>query len=62
MDIGPDELIEWGSPDHLAVRDQMQVLAKRIAAERQLPSADYRDVASELKKNQAGPIAILPLY
>ncbi|MBV8656399.1 MAG: DUF885 domain-containing protein [Burkholderiales bacterium] len=62
VDISPEELIERASADYLEVRDQMQVLAARIAARRHLPSADYRDVLTELKKEQVDPVAMLPLY
>jgi uncharacterized protein (DUF885 family) len=44
------------------IRDEMQVIAAQIAAERNLPSSDYRDVIRELKKQQVEGEAILPLY
>ncbi|MBV8657513.1 MAG: DUF885 domain-containing protein [Burkholderiales bacterium] len=62
VDISPEELIERASADYQEVRDQMQTLSKRIAERRHLPSGDYRDVLSELKKDQIEPIAMLPLY
>lgn len=62
VEIGPDELIERAGFDFQEVRDQMQVLAKQIAARRKLPSSDYRDVSRALKKEQVSPQAMLPLY
>ncbi len=60
--ITPEELIERAGADFQEVRDQMQVLAKQLAAARRLPSADYRDVIRELKKRQVEPEAMLALY
>ncbi|WP_374350523.1 DUF885 domain-containing protein [Chitinimonas sp.] len=62
VDISPENLIERASADYLEVRDQMQVLATRIAAERNLPASDYRNVIRELKKKQLAPDAVLPMY
>lgn len=60
--ITPEELIERAGSDFQEVRDQMQVLAKQIAAARKLPSADYRDVIRELKKRQVEPETMLAMY
>jgi hypothetical protein len=46
----------------MEVRDQMQVLAARIAADKHLPSSDYRDVIRYYKKDAIEPVALLPLY
>jgi len=62
IDISPDELIERAAFDFQEVRDQMQVLARQIAAKRHLPSSDYREVIRELKKQQVKPGDLLPLY
>lgn len=44
------------------IRDEMQVIARLIAKEQNLPSDDYRDVLRELKKKQVVGEAIMPLY
>lgn len=62
VDISPEQMIERAGFDFQEVRDQMQVIANAIAAERKLPSADYRDVIRELKKNQIAPDQLLPYY
>lgn len=62
VEIGPDELIERAGFDFQEIRDQMQVLAKQIAARRKLPSSDYREVSRALKREQVAPLAMLPLY
>jgi hypothetical protein len=62
VDIAPEQMIERAGFDFQEVRDQMQVVANAIAAERKLPSSDYRDVIRELKKNQIAPGQLLPYY
>ena len=62
VDISPEQMIERAGFDFQEVRDQMQVVANAIAAERKLPSSDYRDVIRELKKNQIAPDQLLPYY
>lgn len=62
VDISPEQMIERAGFDFQEVRDQMQVIANAIAAERKLPSSDYRDVIRELKKNQIAPDQLLPYY
>lgn len=62
VDIGPEELIERASFDFMEVRDQMQVLAKQIAAKNHWPSGDYRSVLARLKGEQLAPSMVLPRY
>ena len=62
VDLSPDELIERAGFDFQEVRDEMQVLARQIAAKRHLPSSDYRDVIRFLKKDQLPPMAVLQRY
>lgn len=62
VDISPEQMIERAGFDFQEVRDQMQVIANAIAAERKLPSSDYRDVIREMKKNQIAPDQLLPYY
>jgi len=44
------------------IRDEMQLLAKRIAAERKLADSDYRAVIKALKASQFQGEEILPFY
>jgi uncharacterized protein (DUF885 family) len=60
--IAPEELIERAGADFQEVREQMQLLAKEVAAARKLPTANYRDVLGELKKRQVEPGAMLVMY
>jgi hypothetical protein len=63
VNIGPDELIERASADFLEVQGQMQMLAAQMAHERNLPSADYRDIIRDLKKTtQVSVEGMVPLY
>ncbi|WP_036171352.1 DUF885 domain-containing protein [Massilia sp. 9096] len=62
VDIAPDQMIERASFDFQEVRDEMQVVANGIAAQRHLPSNDYRDVLRELKKTSIAPDQLLPSY
>ncbi|UGQ47799.1 DUF885 domain-containing protein [Massilia endophytica] len=62
VDIAPEQMIERAGFDFQEVRDQMQVVANVIAAQRKLPSSDYRDVIRELKKEQIAPDNLLPYY
>lgn len=62
VDIAPEQLIERASFDFQEVRDQMQVVAGTIAAQRKLLSPDYRDVMRELKKTSIPADQLLPYY
>ena len=62
VDIAPEQMIERASFDFQEVRDQMQVVANTIAAQRKLPSSDYRDVIRELKKTSIPADGLLPFY
>jgi hypothetical protein len=62
VDIAPEQMIERASFDFQEVRDQMQVVANTIAAQRHLPSSDYRDVMRELKKTAIPPDQLLSFY
>jgi uncharacterized protein (DUF885 family) len=62
VDISPDELIERAGFDFQEIRDQMQVVANTVAAQRKLPSSDYRDVLRALKQEQVAPGELLPYY
>jgi len=62
VDIAPAQMIERASFDFQEVRDQMQVVAGTIAAQRKLLSPDYRDVMRELKKTSIPADQLLPYY
>lgn len=62
VDITPSQMIERASFDFQEVRDQMQVVAGAIAAQRKLLSPDYRDVMRELKKTSIPADQLLPYY
>jgi hypothetical protein len=62
IDIPQAELIERAHKAFDEIQREMADVAKQVAAERKLPSADYRDVIRELKKEQLVGDAILPHY
>jgi uncharacterized protein (DUF885 family) len=62
VDISPQELIAKSLTSFAEIRNQMNITASLIAQERKLPSADYRAVIAELKKNQIAADKVMPLY
>ena len=62
VDIAPEQMIERASFDFQTTREAMQIVANTIAAERHLPSSDYRDVLRELKKTSVPPDRLLAAY
>ena len=60
--IGPAELIERAQFGYLEIRHEMQAIARRIAAEREMDDHDYRAVIAALKKEQLAVDEILPVY
>jgi len=62
IDIEPEQAITMGTFAFAEIRDEMARLAARIARERNVASADYRDVLRELKRNPVPPDRILALY
>jgi hypothetical protein len=62
VDMPQDELIAAAHKEFTELQAEMQKIATTIAAARKLPSADYRDVIRELKKQQIVGEAILPHY
>jgi hypothetical protein len=57
-----EELIERGQAGFMEIRQAMQAMAKRIAAERGWEKDDYRDVIRALKREQLETDEILPVY
>jgi hypothetical protein len=62
VDIPPAKIAATAHAAFQQYQAEMAVLAARIAAAHHLPSADYRAVIAELKKNQITGPAILPFY
>jgi hypothetical protein len=62
VDIPPAELAAMAHQAFTELQNEMVPIAAQIAAQRHLPSSDYRDVIRELKKTQVTGDAILPLY
>jgi Bacterial protein of unknown function (DUF885) len=62
IDYTPDELTRLAHQSFTELQSQMQPIAAKIAKERHLPSADYRDVIAALKKDQIPGDQIMPHY
>ncbi len=62
VDIPPAKIAATAHAAFKQYQAEMATLAARIAAAHHLPSADYRAVIAELKKNQISGPAILPFY
>jgi hypothetical protein len=60
--IGAEQAIALGRFGFGEIRDEMTRIAADIARERSLPSADYRDVLRQLKRDAVPPDRILALY
>ncbi len=60
--VPPPELIRRALLSFAEIRNEMRALAPLVAKEKGYPSADYRDVIRELKKQQLTGDAIMPLY
>jgi uncharacterized protein (DUF885 family) len=62
INIPPDQLASIAHKAFSDMQEEMKPIAAQIAKQRNLPSADYRDVIRELKKQQLVGDAILPFY
>ncbi len=62
VDLAPEKLMAAAHAEFTAIQAEMVKVAAVVAAERHLPSADYRDVLRALKKEQLVGDAILPHY
>jgi len=62
IDIPPEQVATMAHQAFIEIQGEMKGVAAKIAAERKLPSGDYRDVIHELKKQQLVGDAILPFY
>lgn len=62
IDIPPAKVAEMAHALFNQIQDEMKPIAEQIAKKRNLPSADYRAVIRELKKEQIHGDSIIPLY
>ncbi|RVT96451.1 DUF885 domain-containing protein [Mucilaginibacter limnophilus] len=62
IDIPPAEVAKMAHQAFIDIQNEMKPIAAQIAKQRNLPSADYRDVIRELKKAQVHGDSIMPLY
>jgi uncharacterized protein (DUF885 family) len=62
VDMPPNELAAKAHQMFGEIQAEMQTVAAKVAQQRGLPSADYRDVLRALKKEQLTGEAILPHY
>jgi uncharacterized protein (DUF885 family) len=62
IDISPEQMAALAHQAFTDIQNEMKPIAAKVAAERNLPSSDYRDVIRELKKKQLVGDAILPFY
>jgi uncharacterized protein (DUF885 family) len=62
VDAPPADLARMAHDEFTSIQGEMTKVAAVIAQQRHLPSADYRDVIRELKKEQITGDAILPHF
>ncbi len=62
VDLPPAQLATQAHTSFTALQAEMAPVAAQVALHRHLPSADYRDVIRELKKQQITGDAILPFF
>jgi Bacterial protein of unknown function (DUF885) len=62
VDITPQQAIALGTFSFAEVRDEMGQVAATLAAERKLPSADYREVLRALKRETVPADHLLDFY
>ena len=62
VDADPRELMQLAMFAYLQTRDELDALARVVAAQKGYKSANYRDVIRELKKNRVAADQVLPLY
>lgn len=62
VDIAPDQLAQMAHQAFKAIQNEMKPIAEQVAQQRNWPSADYRDVIRNLKKEQIHGDSIIPVY
>ena len=62
VDADPRELMQRAMFAYMQTRDELDALARVVAAQKGYKSANYRDVIRELKKNRVPASQVLALY
>jgi hypothetical protein len=62
VNIAPDQLAQMAHKAFIEIQQEMKPIAEQIAKQRNWPSADYRDVIRNLKKEQIHGDSIIPVY
>ncbi|KIO75105.1 hypothetical protein TH53_22470 [Pedobacter lusitanus] len=62
VNIAPDQLAKIAHEAFTEIQNEMKPIAAQIAKQRNWPSADYRDVIRNLKKEQIHGDSIIPVY
>lgn len=62
VDMDPRELLERAAANYVQTRSEMQTLAAAVAAEREWPEDDYRQVLRRLKAERIPEDRLLELY
>lgn len=62
VDMDPVQLIQRAQASYIQTRDELELLARQLAAERKWSSNDYRAVIRELKKERIADEELLALY
>jgi uncharacterized protein (DUF885 family) len=62
VEADPRELMQRAMFAYLQTRDELDALARVYAAQKGLPSSNYRDVIRELKKHRVAGDQVLPVY
>ncbi len=62
VDISPDEMISKALTSFAEIRNQMNITAAQIAAQRGLPDGDYHAVIKKLKEQQIPDDQVMALY
>lgn len=62
VDYTPAELTALAHQSFTEIQNEMRDVAAKVAGEKKLPSADYRDVIHALKKDQLQADQVMPVY
>lgn len=62
VEMAPEDLIERAQASYTQTREEMQTLARQVAASRKWSFTDYRDVLRELKKERIDQTKLMPFY
>jgi hypothetical protein len=62
VEMAPEQLIERAQASYTQTREEMQTLARQVAASRKWSATDYRDVLRDLKKERIDQTKLMPFY